>query len=54
MQNYKQLFYQSQAALADAIKNLEKLTQELKECMQACEETVITEDENSQSCNETI
>ncbi len=47
MSNYEELFYQSQAALADAIDALEKVTAHLKECMINSEETVIS-DTNSQ------
>ncbi len=45
MENYKQLYFQSQAALANAIETLEKLTEELRWCMNSCEDAVITAEE---------
>ncbi len=45
MPDYKELFYKSQAALADAIEAIEQLTDQLRDCMEECEEKVIAESE---------
>lgn len=47
MPNYKELYFQSQAALADAIDTLDKLREQLIRCMQQCEEEA-TSGENSE------
>ncbi len=44
MSDYKELFYQSQAKLADAIDELDSLSQSLKEFMVEAEESVISKD----------
>lgn len=44
MNKYKELFYKSQAEMADAIKNLEEILCDLKMCMIECEEQVISDD----------
>ena len=43
MDKYKELFYKSQAGMADAIDNLEEILYELKVCMIECEEQVISD-----------
>ncbi len=44
MSNYKKLFYESQAVVADTIEKLEFIINELKRHMQDCEEEVISEE----------
>lgn len=44
MPNYKELYFKSQAALADAIAALESVQKELIACMNECEETVISDE----------
>ena len=43
MKDYKELFYRSQATIADAIENLENISEQLKKCMQDCENDIISE-----------
>lgn len=45
MPNYKELYFKSQAALADAVETLDKLREQLCSCMVQCEEAVIADDE---------
>lgn len=42
MTSYKELFLKSQAIIANTIENLEIISDELKKCMQDCEEEVIS------------
>ncbi len=42
MLGYKELFLKSQAIIADAIENLEVISEELKKCMSNCEEDLIS------------
>ncbi len=44
MPNYRELYFKSQAALADAIEALENLQKELIDCMNECEEAVISDE----------
>ena len=44
MVDYKELFYRSQAVIADTIEKFELISDELKKCMQDCEEKIISED----------
>ncbi len=44
MTDYKALFYESQAKIAETISQLEVLTADLAACMQKCEEAVIESD----------
>ncbi len=41
MLNYKDLFYKSQAIIADVIEHLDAISYELKKYMQECEEEII-------------
>ncbi len=45
MLNYKELYYQSQAALANALETLEKVTNDLRWLIQSSEEAVIDDEE---------
>ena len=42
MTSYKELFIKSQAMIADIIDKLEIISEELKKCMQECENEVIS------------
>lgn len=42
MSSYKELFLKSQGVIADTIENLEIILEELKKCMQDCEDDVIS------------
>lgn len=44
MPDYKELYYRSQAALADAVEILDKLKEQLRWCMMDCEERVLSEE----------
>lgn len=44
MSSYKELFLKSQAIIADAIENLEIISDELKKYMQKCEDEIISEE----------
>lgn len=44
MTTYKELFYNSQAEIANAIDNLENILESLKRCMQECEDEAIPEE----------
>lgn len=43
MPDYKELYYKSQAALADVMETLDNLKEQLRWCMMDCEECVISE-----------
>lgn len=45
MLDYKKLYYQSQATLADALEALEKVTNDLRWLLQSSEEAVIDDEE---------
>ena len=45
MPDYKELFYKSQAAIADTIEKLDLLSAQLKVFMQDCEEEAVSEKE---------
>ena len=45
MLSYKELFLKSQCIIADAIENLEAISEELKKCMLNCEEGIISEED---------
>ena len=45
MPDYKELFYKSQAAIADTIEKLDLLSAQLKVFMQDCEEKAVSEKE---------
>ena len=47
MIDYKELYYESQAKIADIIEKLEEMSQELKNFMQESEEKVISENEQN-------
>lgn len=49
MPDYEQLYYKSQAQLADTIELLEQLTGKLKHFMENCEEAILTDDENDEN-----
>ena len=44
MSSYKNLFYKSQAEIADAIDDIEKILESLKKCMSEFEECVMSEE----------
>lgn len=44
MSSYKELFLKSQGVIADTIENFEVILEELKKCMQDCEDEVISEE----------
>ncbi len=44
MLGYKELFLKSQALIENTIENLEIISNELKKCMQECEDEVISEE----------
>lgn len=44
MTTYKELFLKSQAIIASTIENLEIIADELKKCMQECEDEIISEE----------
>jgi len=44
MADYKELYYESQAKIADMIEKLEEMTEELKKLMRENEEKIISED----------
>ncbi|HEZ7986675.1 MAG TPA: hypothetical protein RWO09_07045 [Ruminococcus sp.] len=44
MLSYKELFFKSQAIIADTIESLEIIIEKLKKCMQECEDEVISEE----------
>ena len=46
MPDYKQLFYRSQAEIADIIEQLSQLEERLKEHMLECEEKVVGDENN--------
>lgn len=46
---YKELFYKSQASIADAIDELEDTLEKLKKCMLECEKDIISEKNNDDS-----
>lgn len=45
MPDYKDLFYKSQAEIADAIEMLDAMKQQLLECMQYCEDGILDDED---------
>lgn len=43
---YRELFYKSQAAIADTIESLENLSEQLKKIMNECEDEIISDNNN--------
>lgn len=52
MPDYKELFYKSQAEIADTVEMLEAMTQKLIACMQYCEERVTEEADDKDNIEE--
>lgn len=51
MLDYKELFYRSQVEIANAISDLDFISDKLKKCMQKCEQEIIAA-ENYDEYNE--
>ncbi len=49
MPDYKELFYASQAEIADTIEKLENITESLKSFMCSCEDNIIESDEEDEN-----
>ncbi|MCM1227239.1 MAG: hypothetical protein NC320_07420 [Clostridium sp.] len=47
MTDYKELFYKSQAKIADVIEELDGMSQLLKDFMNECEEKVISDEDKN-------
>lgn len=52
MPDYKELFYKSQAAIADTLDILDEIRTSLIECMQECEDEVISDVDSHNSEND--